>query len=63
MPCALAAGRPPFNRAAAYVQSHGNKDRWEPRSIIRPKSVIAWGADTTQLAPTLEAQWGHRSFS
>lgn len=35
---------------------------WEPKSLLAPKSVITWGADTSILTPTLEAQWGAPVF-
>ncbi len=35
---------------------------WEPKSMLAPKSVITWGADTGFLAPALEAQWGAPVF-
>jgi len=31
---------------------------WEPKSLLAPKAIITWGADTEQLTPILEAQWG-----
>ncbi|MBI4338852.1 MAG: GH3 auxin-responsive promoter family protein [Chloroflexi bacterium] len=37
-----------------------NSHPLEPGSLLSPKSVITWGADTTFLTPALEAQWGGR---
>lgn len=34
----------------------------EPKSLLSPKSVITWGADTSFLTPALEAQWGAPVF-
>jgi len=40
----------------------GRGKTWEPKELLRPKSVITWGADTDFLTPTLEAQWGAPVF-
>ncbi len=36
----------------------GRSRPWEPKSLLAPKSIITWGADTARLAPALEDQWG-----
>ena len=40
------------------LRSLVNARPWEPKSLVSPKSIIAWGADTSFLTPKLEAQWG-----
>lgn len=40
----------------------GRGNGWEPKSLLAPKSIITWGADTSFLAHTLEAQWGAPVF-
>ncbi len=44
------------------VRRLGRGKPWEPKSLLAPKSVITWGADTTFLTPTIEAQWGAPVF-
>lgn len=36
----------------------GRGRSWQPKSLLAPKSVVTWGADTDILAPMLESQWG-----
>ena len=40
----------------------GRGRSWEPKSLLKPKSIITWGADANLLTPELEAQWGAPAF-
>ena len=48
--------------AMGRVKHLGQGDTWEPKTLLKPKSVITWGADTGFLTPTIEAQWGAPVF-
>jgi hypothetical protein len=40
----------------------GGNSNWEPKSLLAPKAVVTWGADTAYFTPMLEAQWGASIF-
>ncbi len=44
--------------ALGKLRRLGKKQPWEPKSLLAPKSIITWGADTSYLTPTLESKWG-----
>ncbi len=48
--------------ALGNVRHVGKGKTWEPNALLKPKSVITWGADTDFLTPTLEAHWGAPVF-
>ena len=48
--------------AVGNVRHVGKGKTWEPKALLKPKSIITWGADTDFWTPTLEAQWGAPVF-
>lgn len=51
-----------MKRELLKLARHQNGRSLEPKDLLSPKSIITWGADTTILTPTLEAQWGAPVF-
>ncbi len=54
--------RAAFKWALGIIRRTITGQPWEPKSLLAPKSIITWGADTSILTPTLEAQWGAPVF-
>ena len=48
--------------ALGNIRHVGKGKTWEPKALLKPKSIITWGADTDFWTPTLEAQWGAPVF-
>ncbi|MFQ5875110.1 MAG: GH3 auxin-responsive promoter family protein, partial [Dehalococcoidia bacterium] len=54
--------RAAFKWAFGKMRRLGRKQAWLPKSLLSPKAVITWGADTSILAPTLADHWGAPVF-
>ena len=61
-PLTQAGPRAAARWAYGKLRRFGRGKEWEPKSMLAPKSVITWGADTALLAPLLEQQWGAPVF-
>jgi hypothetical protein len=57
-----AGSRAALKWTAGAIRQFATRQTWEPKSMLAPKSVITWGADTGFLTPALEAQWGAPVF-